>query len=84
MTKATLIIASLLTYSVVGLMTTAHSSDPVDPQQKKNITDRVDKRIKTLEDFKSCIQSSSTHDDIKACKSTKKAKLKTLRKLSKN
>jgi hypothetical protein len=48
--------------------------------KKQKIADHIDKRIAVLQTFKTCVQASETKEAIKACKVTKKAAMKDLRK----
>lgn len=49
-------------------------------QVKTHILEKVDKKISTLNSFKSCVGSASSHDAIKSCRQQKKESMKAIKK----
>jgi cell shape-determining protein MreC len=52
-------------------------------QVKANILEKMDKKISTLNRFKSCVSSASSHDAIKTCRQQKKESMKAIKKENK-
>jgi hypothetical protein len=50
---------------------------------KSHILEKVDKKISTLNRFKSCVRSANSHDAVKSCRQQKKESMKAIKKESK-
>jgi hypothetical protein len=47
---------------------------------KSHILEKVDKKISTLNRFKSCVRSANSHDAVKSCRQQKKESMKAIKK----
>jgi ABC-type transport system involved in cytochrome bd biosynthesis fused ATPase/permease subunit len=71
--------ALLLVLFIVPVLSFADQKQENLNEAKAKVTSNIDKRIANLNTFKSCVQSASTHDQMKACREKHRSSSKALK-----
>ena len=76
----TLVLSMSLTHSVVANESATRANGEKLQGMKTTLLNMADQKIEVFNNFKTCVNNASTKKSLKACRTTKKVRLKEIRK----